>query len=151
MTSIKCIHLSTYCYWYLKTELLRICFNIKQILFVATKHKKKDVYMHSTFKLVFENTFFQPVMLFIRDISEIWLLPWWSAVKNMPANADVGLIPGLGRSPGEGNGNPLQGSWLGNPRTEENSIAPWVIVHRVTKELYVAEQLNNRDLIIYNF
>ena len=79
------------------------------------------------------------------------MLPWWSAVKNMPANADVGLIPGLGRSPGEGNGNPLQGSWLGNPRTEENSIAPWVIVHRVTKELYVAEQLNNRDLIIYNF
>ena len=31
-----------------------------------------------------------------------------SVVKNLPANArDVGLIPGLGRSPGEGNGNPL--------------------------------------------
>ena len=33
-------------------------------------------------------------------------------VKNLPANAgdigDTGLIPGLGRSPGEGNGNPLQ-------------------------------------------
>ena len=28
---------------------------------------------------------------------------------------DVGLIPGLGRSPGEGNGNPLQYSCLGNP------------------------------------
>ena len=27
--------------------------------------------------------------------------------KNMPANADVGSIPGLGRSPGKGNGNPL--------------------------------------------
>ena len=37
-------------------------------------------------------------------------------VKNMPANAgDVGLIPGPGRSPGEGNGNPLQCSCLGNP------------------------------------
>ena len=38
--------------------------------------------------------------------------PGGTAVKNMPANAedtrDVGLIPGLGRSPGEGNGNPLQ-------------------------------------------
>ena len=30
-------------------------------------------------------------------------------VKNLPANAgDLGLVPGLGRSPGEGNGNPLQ-------------------------------------------
>ena len=37
-------------------------------------------------------------------------------VKNLPANAgDMGLIPGLGRSPGEGNGNPLQYSCLGNP------------------------------------
>ena len=34
-------------------------------------------------------------------------------VKNLSANAgDMGLIPGSGRSPGEGNGNPLQHSWL---------------------------------------
>ena len=40
-------------------------------------------------------------------------------IKNPPANAadaeDVGSIPGSGRSPGEGNGNPLQYSCLGNP------------------------------------
>ena len=37
-------------------------------------------------------------------------------VQNLPANAgDVSLIPGLGRSPGEGNGNPLQDSCLENP------------------------------------
>ena len=37
-------------------------------------------------------------------------------VKNLPVNAgDAGLIPGLGRSPGEGNGNTLQYSYLGNP------------------------------------
>jgi len=37
-------------------------------------------------------------------------------VKNPPANGgDMGLIPGLGRSPGEGNGNPLQYFCLGNP------------------------------------
>ena len=40
-------------------------------------------------------------------------------VKNLPANAgdirDAGLIPGPGRSPGEGNGNPLQYSCLENP------------------------------------
>ena len=35
--------------------------------------------------------------------------PGGSVIKNPPANAgDVGSIPGLGRSPGEGNGNPLQ-------------------------------------------
>ena len=39
-----------------------------------------------------------------------------TVVKNLPANArDAGSIPGLGRSPGEGNGNPLQYSCLGNP------------------------------------
>ena len=37
-------------------------------------------------------------------------------VKNSSANAgDMGSIPELGRSPGEGNGNPLQYSCLGNP------------------------------------
>ena len=37
-------------------------------------------------------------------------------VKNMPVNAgDVGSIPGSGRSPGEGNGNPIRYSCLGNP------------------------------------
>ena len=37
-------------------------------------------------------------------------------VKNLLANAgDAGSIPGSGRSPGEGNGNPLQYSCLGNP------------------------------------
>ena len=45
--------------------------------------------------------------------------PGGSVVKNLPANAedarDVGFIPGSGRSPGGGNGNPLQYSCLGNP------------------------------------
>ena len=41
-------------------------------------------------------------------------------VENLPAKAgDVGLIPGSGRSPGEGNGNPLQYSCLEIPGTEE--------------------------------
>ena len=39
-----------------------------------------------------------------------------SVVKNPPANAgDMGSIPGLGRSPGEGNDNPLLCFCLGNP------------------------------------
>ena len=45
--------------------------------------------------------------------------PGSSLVKNLPANEgdarDTGSIPALGRSPGEGNGNPLQYSCMGNP------------------------------------
>ena len=42
--------------------------------------------------------------------------PDGSVVKNLPANArNLDLIPGLGRSPGGGNGNPLQYSYMGNP------------------------------------
>ena len=52
-------------------------------------------------------------------------------VKNPPANGgDTGLIPGSGRSPGVGNGNPLHYSCL------ENSMergALWSIVHGVAK------------------
>ena len=43
---------------------------------------------------------------------------------------DAGLIPGLGRSPGEGNGNPLQYSCLGNPMDREAWCAT---VHGVAK------------------
>ena len=43
-----------------------------------------------------------------------------TVAKNLPVSAederDTGSIPWLGRSPGEGNGNPLQYSWLKNPR-----------------------------------
>ena len=45
--------------------------------------------------------------------------PGGAVVKNLPANAgdarDAGLIPGSGRAPGEGKGNPLQYSGLENP------------------------------------
>ena len=52
--------------------------------------------------------------------------------KNPLANAvDMGLIPGLGRSPGEGNGHPLQYSCLGNPIDR----GAWqATIHGVTKE-----------------
>ena len=43
-------------------------------------------------------------------------LPWWLSGKESTCQAgDVDLIPGLGRCPREGNGNPLQYSCLGNP------------------------------------
>ena len=53
-------------------------------------------------------------------------------VKNPPAIAgDAGSIPGLGRSPGEGSGNPLQYSCLGNPMDRG---VWWATVHGVAKE-----------------
>ena len=55
-------------------------------------------------------------------------------VKNLTANAedvrDLGLIPGSGRSPGEGHGNPLQYSCLENPMDRG---AWWAMVHGVAK------------------
>ena len=55
-------------------------------------------------------------------------------IKNPPANLgdikDSGLIPGLGRPPGGGHGNPLQYSCLENPMDRG---AWWATIHRVTK------------------
>ena len=52
-------------------------------------------------------------------------------VKNLPANAgDLGSIPESGRSPGEGNSNPLQCSCLENPM---NGGAQHAVVHGVAK------------------
>ena len=60
-------------------------------------------------------------------------------VKNPPANAgDVGLIPGWGRSPGGGHGNPLQYFSLGNPMDRGGWQAT---VHAVT-ESDMTEQLS---------
>ena len=69
---------------------------------------------------------------------EISYQQWWASqvalvVKNMPANAgsirDTGSIPGLGRSPGGGHGNPIQYSCLENPMDR----AWWITVHTVTE------------------
>ena len=58
--------------------------------------------------------------------------PGGSAVKNPPANAgDASSIPGSGRPPGEGNGNPLQDSFLRNP---VDRGACQATVHGVAKE-----------------
>ena len=61
-------------------------------------------------------------------------------IKNPPANAgdtrDAGSIPGSRRCPGEGNGNPLQYSCLGNPPDR----GAWrAIAHGVAEELGTTE------------
>ena len=64
-------------------------------------------------------------------------------VKNPPANAedlrDLGSIPGLGRFPGEGHGNPLEYSCLENPMDRG---AWWVTVHRVAKSWTLLKRLS---------
>ena len=60
-------------------------------------------------------------------------------VKKSAGNGgDAGLISGLGRSPGEGNSNPLQCSCLGNTTDREGW---WATVHGVAKESDTTEQL----------
>ena len=63
-------------------------------------------------------------------------LPRWCTWSRIPSAKEgdrrhVSSTPGLGRSPGEGNGNPFQYCCLGNPMDRG---AWWAIVHRVTKE-----------------
>ena len=65
------------------------------------------------------------------DIINTAVLPGGSEDKASACNAgDPGSIPGLGRSPGEGNGNPLQYSCLENPMDRG---AWWATVHGVAK------------------
>ena len=71
-------------------------------------------------------------MLAIKQSSYLGF-PGDSVLKNPPVKAgDAGSIPGPGRSPGEGNGNPLQYSCLGNPMER----GAWrAAVHGVAEEL----------------
>ena len=58
-------------------------------------------------------------------------------VKNLPAmQEDPGAIPGLERSPGEGNGNPLQYSCLENPHGQRSLVgySPWGLKESDTTE-----------------
>ena len=74
-------------------------------------------------------------------------LPRWLSGKESASNTgDESSIPGLGRSPGEGNGNPLQYSCLGNPM----DTGAWqATVHRVTKsQTPMTHRLNNMSHLV---
>ena len=67
-------------------------------------------------------------------------------IKNPPASVgDPGSIPGLGGSPGEGNGNPLQYSCLENPMDKG---AWWATVHGFT-ELDTTKRLNLHNFAVF--
>ena len=69
-------------------------------------------------------------------------------IKNLPVRAgamgDEGSIPGSGRSPGAGNGKPLQYSCLESPMDRE---AWWATVHRI-KESDTTEQLSTCEALL---
>ena len=75
----------------------------------------------------------------------VWGLPWWLRGKKSACNAgnagDAGSIPGSGRSPGGGNGNPLQYSCMQNPMDRE---AWQATVHRVAKSQTQLQWLSMR-------
>ena len=71
-------------------------------------------------------------------------------VKNLPTKEgdirDKSSIPGLGRSPGGGHGNPLQYSCLENPT---DRVAWWATVHRVAKSWTGLKQLSTHYLLAH--
>ena len=72
-------------------------------------------------------------------------------VNNLPTNAgDMGSIPGPGRSPGEGNGNPLQYSYLENPmgRAAQCATVQGVRVRHVLATEQQQEKTPERDIFI---
>ena len=70
--------------------------------------------------------------------------PGGSEVKVSACNVrDLGSIPGLGRSPGEGNGNPVQYSCLENPMDRG---AWWATVHGVAKSQTRLNDFTSLDL-----
>ena len=73
----------------------------------------------------------------------------YNAIKNLPVNAgDTGSIPGSGKIPGGGNGNPLQYSCPGNPMNR----GVWqATVHGVAKESEMTSRLkSNSKLNLYS-
>ena len=68
-------------------------------------------------EIVEEDGFFWTCWL-LELVIELWLPSWLSGKESASQSGDIGdagSVPELGRSPGEGNGNLLQYSWLGNP------------------------------------
>ena len=71
-------------------------------------------------------------MAFFVTLGVSQMTQWYKICLPIPANAeDSCSILGSGRSPGEGNDNPLQHSRMGNPM---DSRVPWAMVHGVAKE-----------------
>ena len=73
--------------------------------------------------------------MIVKERDSVWGFPGGSDGKESACNAgDLGSIPGLGRSPGEENGNPLQYSCLENSMAEEPGRLQPMGLQRVTHD-----------------
>ena len=130
-------------------------------MIILTQWDKGEDHIHTPFNQVLSPNEFRSYYVVIQvnfgkksfvssEIFFFWGLKIRGAsqvVKNPPANggyvSDTGLIPGLGRSPGGGNGNPLQYSCLGNPMDRE---AWWATVHGAAKsQTRLSTHVHTRD------
>ena len=79
--------------------------------------------LFSVFIVVVVLSFISPIRLYILEYCIYLGFPGGSVGKESTCNVgDLGLIPGLGRSPGGGHGNPLQYSCLENPHGQKSLV-----------------------------
>ena len=116
--------------WLMKRLLFRISWINSLFLYLSVIFKDKIDISHIWQKIKLKKHIF----LFKLGCVRTWASQVMLVVKNTLANAgdirEMGLIPGSGRSPGGGHGNPLQYSFLENPMDKESWQAT---VHRVAK------------------
>ena len=103
-----CIYIYTYIYKYAFFS------HMKKI--ICTFYKFKPNFSESVYMCIYHTNLSSPSLgSWLYHFIDIYPTASGSVVKKPPDNArDMSLIRGLGRSPGEGNGNPLQYSCLGN-------------------------------------
>ena len=105
------------------------------------KKKKKQPYKHGHCLFSQKTVFDYSQVMFIHRSLHQRDFPGGSDGKASAYNAgDLGSIPGPGRSPGEGNGNPLQYSCLENPR---DGGAWWAAVYGVTQSQTLLKRLSS--------
>ena len=89
------------------------------------------------------------LLVYLKGLMHFWSVAGGSVVKNLSSSVgDMGSIPGSGRSPGEGNGNPLQYSCLGNP-TDREAWQKSMGSQRVGHDLVTKEQQQCIAIIVY--
>ena len=79
-----------------------------------------------------------------KGLRQVCIHSWAALVVKHPPGTAGGVIPGSGRSPGGGHGNPLQGSCLENP---VNRGSWWATVHSVTKNWTGLKRLSSSSIL----
>ena len=120
--------------------MIKNCNNLSVQWYVISEimiHLYSGTSMYLSYKMFSRNCKISGVL--VEKLEETYKARWLSGKEFACQARDVGLIPGSGIFPGEGNGNPLQYPCLGNPMDGGALwVSPWD-----HKELDTTEQLNN--------